>query len=149
MLFAKPELARYVAEVVPPEAVRNQALRTLLSTCYFILSKQEDPTFERMMNAIEDRDLKRLAVWIDDQIRAKDLEQKLNESEETPDGCPHFLRRTIDNFKWRREEQSHGQAVVELSENRDGAQRMDAAAEALLRQHTEFHQKRATRKAPA
>jgi DNA primase len=149
VVFAKPELARHVADEVPPDAVRNQALRTLLSTCYFILGKQEEPTFERVMNALEDRDLKRLAVWIDDQVRAKELERKLHDSEETRDGCPHFLRRTIENFKWRREEQSHGQAVVELSVNRDGAQRMDAAAEALLRQHTEFHQKRATKKAPA
>lgn len=149
IVFTEPSLARFLLDEVPPDAVRNEALRTLLSTCYFILGKHEEPSFEHVMNALEDGELKRLAVWIDDQAREKDLQQKLHDSPvESPDDCPPFLRRAIENVKWRREEQSHGRTVVELSGNTDGAQRMDPAAEALLRQHTEFHQKRATRKTP-
>ncbi|MCA9056577.1 MAG: hypothetical protein KDA75_22265, partial [Planctomycetaceae bacterium] len=63
------------------------------------------------------------------------------------DGCPLFLRRSIDNLKWRREEQSQQSAAVALTAASDGPRGFDAEAEALLRQASEFHQRRATRKA--
>jgi hypothetical protein len=66
---------------------------------------------------------------------------------ESSDGCPLFLRRSLDNLTWRREEQSHGRTAAALSAQGDGAHELDAAAEALLRQATEFHQRRAAKRA--
>lgn len=148
-LCADPALVGYVAAEVPLELVRQEPLRALLRVFCDLSSEHDGPSFERVMSALEDVELKRLAVWIDDQARHKQVASRLRESlAGSPDGCPQFLRQSIDQIKWRREEQSHGRTVVELSAHSDGAHRMDPAAEALLRHSTEFHQRRATKKAP-
>jgi DNA primase len=150
VLFVDPALVSFIAAEVPLDAIRNERLRALLRVCYELADGREVPAFERVMGALEDAELKRLAVWIDDQARAKNIAVQLRGTmAESVDGCPLFLRRSLENLNWRREEQSHGRRAVELSVQGDGAHRMDEATEALLRQGFEFHQRRATKRAPA
>ncbi|MBX3441806.1 MAG: DNA primase [Planctomyces sp.] len=154
------------------DAIRHPQLRLLLTACYDILELEGVLSPDRLVSAIEDESLKRLALWLDDRARAKDLVRKLNELElrgdaptsgptgvadpaereaalaASPDGCPLLLRRSIENLQWRREEQSQQRIAMQLSESGDGTHRLDEASEALLRQAAEFHQRRATRKAP-
>lgn len=147
VLFAAPQGAPFAKRTVPVEDLRHPRLRELLRICYQ-LTADGGPTFERILDAMEDIGLKRLAVWIDDQARQKDVRSRLSADTADADGCPRFLRRLIEQLTWRREEQSQGRIAIELSAQGDGAHRIDEASEEMLRQLTQFHQRRATRKAP-
>lgn len=145
VLCVDPAQATYLQSELTPEAFENRALRRLYEIGVQFAEAQEAPTFEHLLGAVEHPDLKRLVVWMDEQARAKGVLEQLRESK-ADDGCPLLLRRSIDNLKWRREEQSHLQAVVALTAASDGPRGLDAEAERLLRQASEFHQRRATRK---
>jgi hypothetical protein len=146
ILFAAPEAAHFARAEVVLDDIRQPRLRDLLAVCFNLADESNGPTFERVMNALEDGELKRLVVWIDEQARAKDVRSRLRESTAGTDGCPLFLRRSMDQLARRREEQSQKRIAVELSAHGDGAHRIDEAAEAKLRQLTQFHQRRATTK---
>jgi DNA primase len=145
-LFSLPASLSFLQGELPPEALQNRAIRRLYEIGLAFAQSKEAPGFERYLAAIEHPDLKRLAVWIDDQARAKGVNVQLQETE-ADGGCPLFLRRAISNLKWRREEQAQQQAAVKLTAAGDGPRGLDAEAESLLRQASEFHQRRATRKA--
>ena len=148
IVFAEPQLTGRVRADVAPEMIHNARLREILQTCYEVMDEQKAPSFANVMTALEDGELKRLAVWIDEQARLKEVRAKLrDESTEPVDGCPLLLRRSLDRMKWRREEQSHGRTIAELSATSDGAHRVDAASEEQLRRSFEFHQRRATKRA--
>ena len=145
ILFAAPETAAFAKAGVALQELRQPRLRDLLSICYQLTTEDSSPTLHRVLDATENQELQRLAVWIDDQARIKDVRALLAESTAGTDGCPHFLRRSIDQFAWRREEQSQERIAVELSAESDGVHRLDEAAEAKLRQLTQFHQRRASK----
>ena len=145
-LCIAPGLRTFLQSELSPEELENRALRRLYEIGLTFACSDSEPTFERYLGAIEHPDLKRLAVWIDEQARLKGVPEQLQEVKAV-DGCPLFLRRSIENLQWRREEQSHQKVVVELTAAGDGPRGLDTATEALLRQASEFHQRRATRKA--
>jgi len=147
ILFARPESAQDIFADVNLQLVETRAFRELLRVASELHRSSIVPSFEKLMTTLESPALKRLATWIDDQSRQKGVADKLQHDEST-DGCPLFLRRSIDQIQWRREEQSHEETAVALSEPSDGMHRVDAATEALLRRSTEFHQRRATKKSP-
>jgi len=144
ILFESPETAHFAKAGVSPDDLRQPRFRDLLSICFDLTTEHSGPTFARVLDATEDGNLKRLAVWIDEQAHLKDVRSRLRESTAGTDGCPLFLRRSIDQLARRQEEQSQGRIAVELSAHGDGAHRIDEAAEAKLRQLTQFHQRRAT-----
>lgn len=146
VLCVDPAQGRFLQSELEPDAFENRALRRLYEIGLQFAETQEVPTFEHLLGAVEHPELKRLVVWIDEQARAKGVPDQLRELQ-ADDGCPLLLRRSIDNLKWRREEQSHLQVVVALTAASDGPRGLDAEAERLLRQASEFHQRRATRKA--
>ncbi|MFO1093006.1 MAG: DNA primase [Planctomycetaceae bacterium] len=146
ILFTAPEHAAFAKAGVALDDICHPRLKELLRLCFELTSESNSPSFERILSATENGELKRLAVWIDEQAREKDVGSRLRESTAGTDGCPLFLRRSIDQLAWRREEQSQGRIAVELSAQGDGAHRIDEAAEAKLRQLTQFHQRRATTK---
>jgi hypothetical protein len=157
---------------VDVDAIRHPLLRELLMACYHAADHGSAASPESLRATFEDGALKRLAVWLDEQARAKDLSQKLMETEDrvtTPapgqseaaarateapqgasnHGCPLLLRRSIENLQWRREEQSHKRVAMQLSARSDGTHRLDDDTAANLRQLAAFHQVRANRKPPA
>ncbi len=183
ILLTAPQWTRTVGEHVPAETIRNPHLRSLLQVFYQRAWLEGDISRDSVLVSLDDEALKRLAVWLDAESQAKNLEKKLSEttgfagppaagtpaaadrettrSSSTPaptgaaapelpldDGCPLLLRRSIENLQWRREEQSHQRIAVQLSADGDGMRRLDETAQELLRRAAEFHQKRATRKAP-
>lgn len=144
--LADPSCLSFLQAEVTPEDFENRAIRRLYEIGLRFAESTETPGFDRYLSAVEHPDLKRLAVWIDDQARAKGVHAQLQDIEAGGD-CPRFLRRSISNLKWRREEQAQQQAAVRLTAAGEGSRGLDAEAEALLRQASEFHQRRATRKA--
>lgn len=145
-LCVDPANVSFLQRAVRPEALENRALKRLYEIGLQLASVEATPTFVQFLGAIEHPDLKRLAVWIDEQARAKGVPSQLHEAK-ADDGCPLFLRRALDEFVWRREEQSQRSAAVALTAASDGPRGLDAEALALLKQASEFHQRRATRKA--
>ncbi len=144
--LSDPRLLNTLQSEISPEDFDNRGLRKIFEIGLSFAKKSSVATFEQVLGAMPHADLKRLVVWIDDQARAKGVQHQLQEIE-ADDDCPLFLRRSIDNLKWRREEQSHQQAATKLAAQGDGSRRLDAEAEALLRKASEFHKRRATRNA--
>ncbi|MGE4003117.1 MAG: toprim domain-containing protein, partial [Planctomycetaceae bacterium] len=132
----------------------NPSLRNIAQACFDIdESGLETLAFTQLLSALDgDEPAKQLAVWLDEQAVTKRLNETLRPRTEqdqtiTTDDCPLLLRRSLDELKWRREEQSHKRMAIELSEQCEGARSLDAEAERLLRQFSDYHQKRATKKA--
>lgn len=132
----------------------NPTLRNIAQACFDIDEVGgESLAFTHLLSALDgDEPAKQLAIWLDEQAATKHIGESLrpesaNQEPHTTDDCPLLLRRSIDELKWRREEQSHKRMAIELSEQCEGARSLDAETERLLRQFSDFHQKRATKKA--
>ncbi|MCA9088529.1 MAG: DNA primase [Planctomycetaceae bacterium] len=130
------------------EVLRHPALRMLLQTCLEQANPGGALSFSKVLDALEDTSMKRLVVWLDERARSKDLAGRVETLGNDPvDDCPMLLRRSLNNLKWRGEEQSNQRVAMQLSQHGDGPQTLDPAMEALLRQAAEFHQRRATQRA--
>ena len=126
-LCIEPANVSFLQAELPSEAFENRALKRLYEIGVNFAAVESAPQFEQFLGAIEHPDLKRLAVWIDEQARAKGVPNQLQDSK-AENGCPLFLRRSIDNLRWRREEQSQQSAVVALTAAGDGSRGLDAEA---------------------
>ncbi len=132
----------------------NPCLRNVAQACFDVdEGGAETLAFTQLLSALDaDEPAKQLAVWLNELATTKNIEDTLRQQAEANDAtntddCPLLLRRSIDELKWRREEQSHKRMALELSEQCEGARSLDAETETLLRQFSDFHQKRATKKA--
>lgn len=145
MLLAGPQWAAFAARSLSAEEFTHPALRMIAQECFTLAGLSQEVTAARLMDRVEEADLSRLLVWLDERARAKHLAEKLSSACDPIDGTPLLLRRSIDNLNWRREEQAHQAISVKLSQpSGDGPPQLDAAMEEMLRQAAEFHQRRAT-----
>ena len=148
ILVTAPEWLGFVDSERESFTIRHPQLQVLLSEMLY-LGERQPWTFERLLGALEDSELKRLAVWLDEQARAKDLAKKLRETgADSDETCPLFLRSTIENLKWRQEEQSQMQRGAPTSSiPGEGSPPPDDTE--LLRQASQFHLRRATKRTTA
>lgn len=148
VLVTAPGLLRFVDREIDPDWFRHPQLQLLLAEMLHHGGNQPW-NFKSLLGALEDSELKRLAVWLDDQARAKDLAKKLRETgADSDETCPLFLRATIDNLRWRQEEQSQLQRGASTSPGPgEGSPPPDDADQ--LRQAYQFHQRRATKRTTA
>lgn len=149
IVLTVPALTEIVRSAIATTAIRHPQLQLLLAETYR-LGGNRSWTFESLLGALEDPELKRLAVWLDERARAKDLAAKLREpGADSDETCPPFLRRSIDAFHWRREEQSQLQRVAPTSPASGEGSPPSEEADQLLRQAYQFHQRRATKRTGA
>ncbi|MCA9026355.1 MAG: DNA primase [Planctomycetaceae bacterium] len=155
-IIGAPLWTTRVRQEIGTDDFTNPTLRTIAQACIDIDELgEEQVTFGRLLSALDGNEAaKQLAVWLGEQASTKRIEDKLRAAADThrgsntTDDCPLLLRRSLDNLKWRREEQSHQRRVVELSEKCEGSRSLDDdETEKLLRQFSEFHQKRASNQA--
>lgn len=146
IVLAAPGAFRFAAEAVSQTPLRNRILRGVFGKCVDEFEENGAVTLTGVLDRMPDRDLKSLVVWLDEQAAAKDLAEKMSESETDDLGCPLLLRQSIEALQNREERHSHQNVAVQLSQSTDGQARLDEATEALLRQAAEFHLKRATKK---
>lgn len=147
IIFSVPETIETIRREVDLADFTQQHLRTLLQVCFDLGEQGVEPSYERVTSALEDMNLKRLALWIDEEARNKGVAKKLETDEAlAAGGRPHFLAGTIHNLKWRREEASHEQTKGQMTQLPPMGDGLDEDAKALLRRQTEFHQQRATKK---
>jgi DNA primase len=126
--------------------VRNEILRRIFDACLAAAGDNGEFTLSRLLDGVDDPELKSLIVWIDEQGLAKGLAGKMTESGYDDDGCPLLLKRSLDNLSWREAEQAQQTVEARLSQETDSPGELDAETEALLRAAAEFHQRRATKK---
>ncbi len=80
MIFAVPSVVFRLQQEIGPEAVRNGSLRQLLHLCYDLAEQGDEPSFSLVSAALEDPELKRLAIRIDDHARQKRIDRLLQEA---------------------------------------------------------------------
>jgi DNA primase len=153
-LLSAPEYLRFVMEAATFAPLRNPALHAVLMACFDEGEESGTLTLGGLLNRIEDRDLKSLVVWLDEQARAKGLAEKMRgrdaENSENPGDCPLLLKHSIDNLSWRSEESTQEQIALKLSQPTDGSpaaeeSTLDEATRQLLEQAARFHQRRAAK----
>ncbi len=154
-LIGAPEWTTKIRQEIGTDDFTNPSLRTIAEAC-FDIDEMGDETlaFSRLLSALDDNEpAKQLTVWLGEQASTKQIEDKLrvpadtnNESNRTDD-CPLLLRRSLENLTCRRDEQSNQRIALELSEQCEGTRSLDDETEKLLRQFSDFHQKRASKKA--
>ncbi len=147
IIFAAPQMLDAIRLEIGDEDFQNEQNRLLLQICFDLSDHGELATFERIMSAIEDDNLKRLVIWIDEQAREKEIAQKLTENlmsykEQT---LPRYLVQCMHPLQWRREEQLHQRNTGRLAQQPESRAGLNPNAKALLEQATAFHQKRAAK----
>ena len=80
MIFAVPSIVFRLQQEIGPAAVRNGSLRQLLQLCYDLAEQGDEPSFSLVSAALEDPELKRLAIRIDDHARQKRIDRLLQEA---------------------------------------------------------------------
>ncbi len=148
VLVTAPGLLRFVDREIDPDSIRHPQLQVLLAEILYH-GESQPWNFKTLLGALDDSELKRLAVWLDEQARAKDLAKKLRETgADSDETCPLFLRATIDNLRWRQEEQSQLQRGAPTFPGLgEGSPPPDDTE--MLRQASQFHLRRATKRTTA
>ncbi len=148
IIFTSPDIIDSIRQELGCEDIRNLHIRQLVQLCFDLAEQGIAPTCEAVTTRLENLDLKALAVWIADQALQKSVEKKINEgrTSTTEDATANYVRQVLDPLKWRQEEQLHQRSKGQLAQQPIVAGGSDQDAEALLRQATEYHQKRAGKK---
>jgi len=148
IIFAAPASVATIRNEVEPAEFTQQRLRTILEVCFDLSARGVEPSYKRVTAEVEEWDLKRLSLWIEEESRDKDVARKLRMDPIAEQGGerPRFLEQAIQNLKWRQEEASHAKSKGQLSGLSPTGGSLGEDAIELLRRQTEFHQRRATRK---
>ncbi len=136
ILLSSPELIERIHEQVRAEEIRDGFLRRLLDVCYQIHDNGDLPTFERVAASMEDPELKRLLVKIDEESRLKETSLRLNDSEFD------LVEETIQVLKWRRERENFESERSGRAGGDESTGGLDDEDKARLRRAFEHHQKR-------
>ena len=147
IIFTAPQMLDAIRLEIGDEDFQNEQNRLLLQTCFDLSDHGELATFERIMSAIEDNNLKRLVIWVDEQAREKEIAQKLTENLMTykEQTLPRYLVQCLQPIQWRREVQLHQRNTGRLAQQPESRAGLNSNAKALLEQQTAFHQKRAAK----
>ncbi|HWL10178.1 MAG TPA: DNA primase [Planctomicrobium sp.] len=141
-----PGCVPFVSRKLFDSSFRNPVLQTILDLCLWEAEEQGELSLAGLLARVEDPELKNLVVWIDEQVIAKGLATKVNDSGFDDDGCPNFVKQSLERLSWCEEERNNSFITEQLTLQGTGPGRLDdAAQEALLEQAAEFHRKRANR----
>lgn len=147
IILTDPSTLGLIRSEIGDEDFWNEQTRAVLQVCFDLLDHDDTPTFERILAAIEDRSLKKLIVWIDEQARLKEISQKLTQDFIVHNGVstPRYLLLALQPIRFRREEQLHQRTQGRLAQQPDARAGLNPNAKALLEQAMAFHQKRAAK----
>lgn len=144
MIFAVPSVVKEIQQEISADDFRNRPLRELLQTCYALADRGIEPSYDRVTAVIEDPELKRLAVQIDQITRDKEIARRLEEDSRTraKDAQRSLLTQAISNLKWRRKAEAHETSKGQQPQPTDPADGSEADVRARLRRAAEFHRER-------
>ncbi len=139
ILLSAPELVGRIREQLRSEEIRDTFLKRMLEVCYQIHDNGGLPTFDRVTASLEDPEMKRLLVKIDEEARSKETSQRVTESE------LDLLEETVQVLKWRREREKFETERAVRTGRDDAVGGLDDEDKARLRRAFEHHQKRTRR----
>ena len=144
MIFAVPTVVGEIRREISADVFRNRPLRELLTTCYALADRGIEPSYDRVTAAIEDPELKRLAVQIDHVARDKEIARRLEEDSRirAKDAQGSLLAQAIFNLKWRQKSEAHEASKGQRPQPTDPADGSEADVRARLRRAAEFHRER-------
>jgi len=142
IIFVYPECVSQIQQYISPANLRNLQLRFLYQLSIDLTEEGVLPDVNRILDRISDPELKQLVVKIDAHAHEKAIHSKLHSSPTTLEGIPHFLKHSIKNLKWREEREHHEQTKKGLLFQISPNQSLNSDAIELLKQASEFHQKR-------
>ena len=141
IIFVYPESVTQIHQHISPSNLKNQQLRFLYQLSIDLTEEGIVPVLDRILDRIDDPDLKQLVVKIDAQAQEKAIHTKIHASPNLHEGIPHFLKHSIKNLKWREEREHHEQTKGLLFQNSQNTN-LNSDAKELLKKASEFHQKR-------
>jgi DNA primase len=146
VLLAAPELVSLIRQQVGIDHFRNETCRSLLELIYLLAEDEGTASFDRVMSALEDLELKRVAVTIDEQSRLKGTAEKLRHDprEGAAPEQPKFLTAALDRLKRHGEREAHEASKGQFAQLAATPESLNNEAKQLLRQMAKFHQRRAT-----
>ncbi len=145
IIFAAPEYVELIQREIACGEIEAQQTRDLLQICYDLFERGELADFKKVMSSIEDSELKRLAVFLDERSRQKDVKSQLKQEplRSGSDGIPDLLHHVLESWKFLRDSRSHERVrgdLARLNESTSADKELE-----LLHQVSEFHKKRANR----
>ncbi len=141
-----PECVPFVARRLFDAPLKNSVLQTVMDSCFWEAEENGEFTLTGLLQRVEDPELKNLIVWIDEQAHAKGLAAKVNGSGIDDEGCPVFVKQSLERLVWCEAERNQTLISEQLTLKASGSGRLDdATEEALLAQAAEFHRKRANK----
>lgn len=146
ILFADPGWIEAIRREVGPEDFVEGPRRVLFQICLDLADGGTSPSFERVIAAVEDQELKKLAVRLDELSREKDIAAKLHGQGPagTDGGQPLLLEQTLAGIRWRKEQEVHRRSTGRRGIGSDGSSGLDPDDKELLRLLSQYHQQRAT-----
>ncbi|MCA9017710.1 MAG: hypothetical protein KDA77_20470, partial [Planctomycetaceae bacterium] len=141
IIFVYPECVPQIQQHISPANLKNPQLRFLYQLSIDLTEEGVVPELNRILDRIEDPELKQLVVKIDSHAHEKAIHSKLHSSPAPLEGIPHFLKHSIKNLKWREERELHERTKGLLFQKAQ-ADSLNSDAKELLKKASEFHQKR-------
>lgn len=141
IIFVYPECVTQIQQHISPANLKDPRLRFLFQLSIDLTEEGVVPELNRILDRIEDPELKQLVVKIDAHAHEKAIHSKLHSSPDPHEGIPHFLKHSIKNLKWREERELH-ERTKGLLFQKAPAQSLNSDAKELLKKASDFHQKR-------
>ena len=148
LLFTSPDIVDAVRREIGTDDFKNEVLQELLTVCFDLSDDGQLPSFDKVLTRLECPDLKGLIVWIDEQAREREIAIRLAQdaAREGDDSFNGLLRQVLDGLKWRRTQDSHRAAQGRLIERPRESASLTQETLDLLKQASQFHQRRSSRK---
>ncbi|MCR9233353.1 MAG: DNA primase [bacterium] len=141
IIFVYPECVPQIHQHISPANLKDPRLRFLYQLSIDLTEEGIVPEMNRILDRVDDPDMKQLVVKIDFQAHEKAIHTKLHSSPVPHEGIPHFLKHSIQNLKWREEREHHERTKGVLVQNVQN-NTLSSDAKELLKKASEFHQKR-------
>ncbi len=151
IVFAVPETIGTIQSEIAVDELRNNNLRNLLQFCFDLAEQGIAVSSSQVISALEDPELKRWAVMLDESWREKEVDRKVLESASPTEGKTEyaFLNCAIENLKWRRWSQTHERSKGQMAQLSGTSATLENDRDEKLRLLSEmqkFHEKRAASK---
>ena len=145
IMLVAPQWTSAIQTAVGPDDFRDARARQIAQICFDLAEQGLPASYDQLMAAIEDPELKRFLVELEHESRDKRVEQLLRQdpTDETANEWPLLLTQAVERWQWRRREQSHELAKGEMAQQSEPMEGWDEQVVAQLRRANEFHQARA------
>jgi len=147
IVFTSAEWIGVIRQEISITDFQNPHLKALLQVCFDLAEQGIEPTYERVTSAVEDSDLKRFALQIEEWAKEKHIAEKLKDSpSHIQADLPVFVEEVIRSLNWRKEEHTHELSKAQTGAISGSSDELNEETRAHLQRVSEFHGKRARKK---